>query len=180
MEISIDIEKGHFSVTADISSGEVLREAINNFFTAYFNTHRQDTGDVNVTSLSERSVALTADEEALRLGVYIMKDRVVANSRSVANAFSKKHKTVMRDIRNLHCTAGFAGQNFVPGEYLDKNGQVRPEILMTRDGFMFLVMGYTGALAGQIKETYIRAFNTMEEELNRQQGISRASSTMRV
>lgn len=175
MEINIDIEKGSFSVTAEISNGEVLREAISNFFKAYFDMHKKDAGDVNSTLPSERTTALTADEEALRLGVYIMKDRVVANSRSVANAFSKKHKTVMRDIRNLHCTAGFAGQNFVPGEYLDKNGQVRPEILMTRDGFIFLVMGYTGALAGQIKETYIKAFNMMEAELNRQ----KTSSMMR-
>nr|WP_277668545.1 Rha family transcriptional regulator [Caproiciproducens galactitolivorans] len=33
---------------------------------------------------------------------------------------------------------------------------------MTRDGFMFLVMGYRGKKAAAIKEAYIKQFNEME------------------
>ena len=36
---------------------------------------------------------------------------------------------------------------------------------MTRDGFSFLVMGFTGAKAAHWKEKYIEAFNAMEAEL---------------
>ena len=36
---------------------------------------------------------------------------------------------------------------------------------MTRDGFMFLVMGYRGKKAARIKETYIKRFNSMENFL---------------
>jgi hypothetical protein len=36
---------------------------------------------------------------------------------------------------------------------------------MTRDGFTFLAMGFTGAKAAQWKEAYITAFNRMEAEL---------------
>lgn len=36
---------------------------------------------------------------------------------------------------------------------------------MTRDGFTFLVMGFTGKVAAQFKEDYINAFNRMEAEL---------------
>lgn len=36
---------------------------------------------------------------------------------------------------------------------------------MTKDGFMFLVMGFTGQKAAQIKEAYINAFNAMAEQL---------------
>ncbi len=36
---------------------------------------------------------------------------------------------------------------------------------MTKDGFMFLVMGFTGKAAAQIKEAYINAFNLMHAKL---------------
>ena len=36
---------------------------------------------------------------------------------------------------------------------------------MTKDGFMFLVMGFKGAKAERIKEAYINAFNAMADEL---------------
>ena len=36
---------------------------------------------------------------------------------------------------------------------------------MTKDGFSFLVMGYTGKKAAQFKEAYINAFNKMEAEI---------------
>ena len=36
---------------------------------------------------------------------------------------------------------------------------------MTRDGFTFLAMGFTGKVAAQFKEAYINAFNEMEEKL---------------
>lgn len=36
---------------------------------------------------------------------------------------------------------------------------------MTKDGFMFLIMGFTGKKAAQIKEAYINAFNQMANQL---------------
>ena len=39
--------------------------------------------------------------------------------------------------------------------------------IIYRDGFMLLVMGYTGKKALAIKLAYIEAFNAMEEELAR-------------
>lgn len=36
---------------------------------------------------------------------------------------------------------------------------------MTRDGFTFLAMGFTGPRAAVFKEAYIQAFNKMEAEL---------------
>ena len=37
--------------------------------------------------------------------------------------------------------------------------------LMNRDGFMFVVMGFTGEKAAQLKWNYIQAFNAMEAAL---------------
>ena len=39
--------------------------------------------------------------------------------------------------------------------------------VMSRDGFTFLAMGFTGREAAQFKEDYIAEFNAMEEELKR-------------
>ena len=38
---------------------------------------------------------------------------------------------------------------------------------ITRDGFTFLVMGFTGKVAAKFKEYYINAFNAMEETLRK-------------
>ena len=48
-----------------------------------------------------------------------------------------------------------------------RNGVKRelPMYLMTRDGFTFLAMGFTGKVAAQFKEAYINAFNEMEAML---------------
>lgn len=40
--------------------------------------------------------------------------------------------------------------------------------IIYRDGFMLLVMGYTGKKALVIKLAYIEAFNALEAELQRQ------------
>lgn len=40
---------------------------------------------------------------------------------------------------------------------------------MTKDGFIFLVKGFTGKAAAHIKEAYINAFNWMAEQLIKMQ-----------
>ena len=99
------------------------------------------------------------------LGLMVRDEKVVVSSRTVAEAFGKEHKDVMRAIRNLETTDDFARRNFAPGSYRDENNQERPEVLMTRDGFTFLAMGFTGPRAAVFKEAYIEAFNKMEAEL---------------
>jgi hypothetical protein len=48
---------------------------------------------------------------------------------------------------------------------------------ITRDGFAFLAMGFTGRKAAQWKETFIAAFNAMEQELLNDQ-VSKAPETV--
>jgi phage regulator Rha-like protein len=43
---------------------------------------------------------------------------------------------------------------------------------MTKDGFMFLVLGFSGAKAAAIKESYIAAFNMMEQALKQNTRIA--------
>ena len=58
-------------------------------------------------------------------------------------------------------------------EYIDETGRPLPMFILYRDGFMLLVMGYTGKKALAMKLAYIEAFNRMEEELARQKEAAR-------
>lgn len=53
--------------------------------------------------------------------------------------------------------------NFAPSKYKDDRGKFQPCVMMTRDGFTFLAMGFTGKKAAQFKEAYIKRFNEMEK-----------------
>ncbi|WP_422134973.1 Rha family transcriptional regulator [Endozoicomonas sp. ALD040] len=85
----------------------------------------------------------------------------------VAEKFSKQHKDVLRAVREVDCSEEFAQRNFALGSYKDGNKQDRPMYEITRDGFCYLIMGFTGKEAAKWKEAYINAFNTMETELNK-------------
>ncbi|MDO5706065.1 MAG: phage regulatory protein/antirepressor Ant [Paracoccus sp. (in: a-proteobacteria)] len=87
------------------------------------------------------------------------------SSREVAENFGKAHKNVLQAIKNMECSEDFARLNFQPSEYIDPTGRSLPQMLMTRDGFTFLVMGFTGKDAAAWKEKYIAAFNAMEARL---------------
>lgn len=80
----------------------------------------------------------------------------------VAKYFEKEHKNVLADIRNLDCSSEFSQLNFQPSTYKDDRGKKQPCYYMTRDGFVFLAMGYRGKKAARFKELYIRRFNEME------------------
>lgn len=86
-------------------------------------------------------------------------------SQNVANAFGKLHKDVLRKVESLECSADFTERNFTLSDYIDASGRRLPQWGMTKDGFMFLVMGFTGKKAAAIKEGYIAAFNWMAAQL---------------
>ncbi|MCM1497169.1 MAG: Rha family transcriptional regulator [Clostridium sp.] len=81
----------------------------------------------------------------------------------VAQAFDKRHDAVLRDIRELDCSEDFRLHNFVESSYRNTQGKRQPSYCMTRDGFVYLAMGYRGKKAAQFKELYIRRFNEMED-----------------
>ncbi len=91
----------------------------------------------------------------------------------VAEAFEKEHKNVLRDIENLECSERFNQLNFEPVEYKDAKGEMRPAYRLTRDGFAFLAMGFTGKKAAAWKEKFLEAFNAMEQRLISQGAIVR-------
>ena len=97
--------------------------------------------------------------------ITIKKDKAVTSSLKVAEMFHKRHDNVLRDIRNLDCSEEFRLLNFGESRYMNEQKHYQPMYYMTKDGFTFLVMGYTGKKAAEFKEDYIKAFNLMENTL---------------
>lgn len=100
----------------------------------------------------------------------------VTTSRKVAMVFEKRHADVLRDIEALDCTADFRERNFAFSTYRAP-GQRRkfPMYFLTKDGFTFLAMGYTGKKAAKFKEAYIAAFNKMEAQIKEGVAVANVS-----
>lgn len=96
--------------------------------------------------------------------------KALTNSLLVAEKFGKRHKDVLESIRKLMATAenpAVLGM-FVKSQYVTEQNKTLPMIVMNRDGFTLLAMGFTGGKAMQFKVDYIAAFNKMEEALKAQ------------
>ena len=101
--------------------------------------------------------------------VTVENNQAVTTSLKVAEVFGKTHYNVLQSIRELECSSDFQELNFQFSFYLRKlpNNAMKKEPMyyLTRDGFTFLAMGFTGKIAARFKEAYINAFNEMEERL---------------
>lgn len=98
----------------------------------------------------------------------IMKNKqVVTSSLQVAETFRKQHKHVLEAIDELkQGLAENSADLFYEDIYVHpQNKQSYRQVIMNRDGFTLLAMGFTGQKALQFKLKYIEAFNQMEKEI---------------
>lgn len=86
-------------------------------------------------------------------------------SLAIAERFGKLHKDVLRALDNLECSNEFIERNFALNAYKDSIGRLLPMYNITKDGFVFLAMGFTGKEAAAWKERFIAAFNALEAQL---------------
>ena len=112
--------------------------------------------------------------------VFIQNQQVKTTSLKVAELFDKRHDHVLRKIENIltmkSIDPNFGGnefieRNFALNEYKDSIGRTLPMYEMTKDGFIFLVMGFTGEEAAQTKIAYINTFNQMAIMVHNQQFV---------
>ncbi|WP_394179598.1 Rha family transcriptional regulator [Marinomonas posidonica] len=103
--------------------------------------------------------------------VQIINNQITTTSTDLAKCFGKHHRNVLRKIESLECSDEFSALNFELAEYKDEQDKTRPMYRITRDGFVFLAMGFTGTKAAQFKEAYINAFNQMEKQLHEQKHL---------
>lgn len=93
----------------------------------------------------------------------------MVSSRLVAEKFSKRHDNVLRDFQHL--------KNSLPSDFVALAFEERrintlkasktelSEVLMTRDGFALMAMGFTGHAALKWKVRFLNAFRAMEETI---------------
>ena len=110
-------------------------------------------------------ISTTGAQEVTSPALEARNGHITATSLQVAEHFGKRHRDVLRAIRNLGCSAEFNERNFALVDYIDDKGERRPQYHVTRDGFAMLAMGFTGSQAVRWKEAYISTFNAMEAKL---------------
>jgi len=85
----------------------------------------------------------------------------------IADRFGKRHANVLRAIEEMTCSDQFRQLNFELADYVDEQGKPRKSYYVSRDGFSFLAMGFTGKEVSIWKERFISAFGRMERDLLR-------------
>jgi Rha family phage regulatory protein len=98
--------------------------------------------------------------------------KAVTTSLLIADKFGKRHSHVLEAIQKIEAPQSFTEPNFRLSEYTDSTGRALPMYSVSRDGFMFLAMGFKGKKAAEWKVKFIGAFSLMEETLLRQHNLS--------
>lgn len=130
-----------------------------------------NVSDQNPVEQVAEVVQVAPTEKELSL-VAVENEHAVTTSMRVAEVFGKEHYNVMKAIKSLDCSEEFRAVNFNASKIDYQNGNIKKQLPMyyiTRDGFMFLVMGFTGKTAAKWKEAYIKAFNEMEAKIRAEQ-----------
>jgi len=126
---------------------------------------------------NEQQIAEVKDTDLVIFGE---NGRPTTTSLVMAERFEKLHKNIIQKIETLDCSDSFRKLNFQPTEKVTKIGvttRTIPVYEITRDGFTFLAMGFTGKNAAIFKERFIAAFNKMEWALMMKKQSAPAQNT---
>jgi len=88
-------------------------------------------------------------------------------SLAVAEHFGRRHDNVVMAIRNAiaEVPEEFGLLNFKESSYLNLQNKLQPMYSLSRNGFAYIAMGFTGRHAARWKVAYIEAFDKMEAAL---------------
>lgn len=132
-------------------------------------TSRRENGRWGAAKIGKSNSTRPCDSTALL--VTLDNGEAWTTSLLIAEKFGKRHADVRRAVEKLECSAEFSERNFAltSAEVAQPNGGFRavPMYRISRDGFSFLAMGFTGRAAAAWKEKFIDAFNRLERELRR-------------
>ena len=102
------------------------------------------------------------------LSVHVNQNGMVS-SKLIAEKFGKRHDNVLRDYKALRKSLplDFSALNFEEQHIptLNRNKTELSEVLMSRNGFSLLAMGFTGQSALKWKCLFLEAFVQMEETI---------------
>jgi len=97
--------------------------------------------------------------------VKINNGELMTTTKLVADYFGKAHRDVTRALENMDCSPEFRAANYAMSSYTSPQNKVLKCFNVSKDGFYFLAMGFTGSKAAEFKEGFIKAFNQMEKGL---------------
>lgn len=109
----------------------------------------------------------------------------VASSKAIAEKFNKSHRDTLKAIRKVIDSLGleshgakFRSENFSYSTYKTPRGKTYDHVLLSRDAFSLVVMGFTGSKALEWKLKYIEAFNKMEAYIAKDNGVENLSGAI--
>jgi Rha family phage regulatory protein len=127
----------------------------------------------------------TATSAGQTIELIVQNSQPLASSLDIAEHFGKSHDNVLKAIERAtkEVSENFRNVNFnaTIREVQGPRGATRkePYYLLTRDGFAYVCLGFTGRQAAQWKEEYIEAFNKMETALLEGSASSRPPQPLR-
>lgn len=121
--------------------------------------------EMESVGLSNQALALSNALVKLQDGVLITTSVVLAET------FKKEHKNVIRDIGSILSESSnpeverFLAENIKESTYVDSVGRTQKCYVLTKEGFSFVALGFTGSEANLFKVRYIKAFEEMHDNL---------------
>ena len=112
------------------------------------------------------AIIATHQEDIIMDLVTVNDGLITTTSKLLGDRFGKSHKNVLEAIKKLECSSEFRELNYRPSYYTSIQNKKLFCYEITRDGFSFLGMGFNGKSAAKWKESYITAFNSMEDHLS--------------
>ncbi|MGF6874068.1 Rha family transcriptional regulator [Paraburkholderia sp. MM5477-R1] len=105
--------------------------------------------------------------QVLKPRVTLIDGQVMTTSLVITEHFGKRHGDVLKAIRNAlrEVPRALGARNFAETSYRDRSNRLRPMYRLTRDGFAYSAMSFTGKGAARWKVAYLDTFNAMEARL---------------
>ena len=92
---------------------------------------------------------------------------IFCNSIQAAQILMTNHKTILRRIRNLHCSDEFRKENFLETTDKDTRNRKRPLFLLTKLGLNLLLLNSGFRKSSQFRMALIERFNKINEDVIR-------------
>ena len=102
--------------------------------------------------------------------VFIAKNDIFTDSLIVAEQFEKRHDNVLHAIGTRLKTkdselAYFNKRNFTLSEYIDASGRTVKKYDMTEEGFLELILSFSGEKARKVRVRFIAAFRELRSQV---------------
>ena len=88
--------------------------------------------------------------------------RPITTSVMVSEVFGELHRSVLAKIEMLDFNSDFFIQNFQEIQYVNEDWELKTAYEMTRDGFGFISIDFTGREAAEFSKAFIESFDNCQ------------------